>query len=112
MSEISLGAIKPLILPSLTGGPEQVAANLVNDIKSLQIPQGTDFSSLLGQFVNSVEALGKQSEGSTDALLQGQDIDLHEVMIAGEEAGIAFDLLLEIRNKLVEAYQEIIRMPL
>lgn len=112
MSGISLGAVKPLTLPSLTGGPAQVGVNLANDIKSLEIPQGTEFSSLLSEFVNSVESLGNQAESATDALLQGKDIDLHEVMIAGEEAGIAFDLLLEIRNKLLEAYQQIIRMPL
>lgn len=121
MNGIPLGAVRPLTLPSLTDGPggagsladpAQIGAKLANDIKSLEIPQGTEFSSLLGEFVNSVQALGTRAEAAKDAFLQGQDIDLHEVMIAGEESGIAFDLLLEIRNKLIEAYKEIIRMPL
>jgi flagellar hook-basal body complex protein FliE len=37
-------------------------------------------------------------------------VDLHEVMISSAEAGVAFDLMMEIRNKLLEAYQEIQRM--
>jgi flagellar hook-basal body complex protein FliE len=43
-------------------------------------------------------------------LIAGEPIDLHEVMISAEEASVAFDLMMEIRNKLLEAYQEIQRM--
>jgi len=36
---------------------------------------------------------------------------IHDVMMAAQEAGLAFDLMLEVRNKLMDAYQEIMRMP-
>ena len=42
--------------------------------------------------------------------LQGTVEDIHQVMIAAEEAGIAFELLVELRNKLIEAYHELMRM--
>ncbi|MFQ5608137.1 MAG: flagellar hook-basal body complex protein FliE [Candidatus Zixiibacteriota bacterium] len=112
MSSINPGPIRPLGLAPAQITPPPVAANLAADLNALDIPQETRFADLLGEFVNSVGTLGDQAESATDTLLQGGDIDLHEVMIAGEEAGIAFDLLLEIRNRLVEAYQEVIRMPL
>ena len=47
-----------------------------------------------------------------ELLASGDAADLHQVMIAAEEAGIAMDLLLEIRNKLVDAYQTMMRMPM
>jgi len=40
----------------------------------------------------------------------GDSTELHRVMIAAEEAGTAFDLLVEMRNRLVEAYQDLMRM--
>ena len=44
--------------------------------------------------------------------MAGEPIELHEVMIRAEQAGVATDLLLEIRNKLVTAYNEVLRMPM
>ncbi len=70
------------------------------------------FGSVLNSFVENVDQLGNAAEYAGSAFLNGDDIDLHEVMIAGEESGIAFDLLLEIRNKLIEAYKDMIRMPI
>lgn len=75
-------------------------------------PEGEDFAEMLGKFINSVEQLGVDAGAAKEVFLNGGDIDLHEVMIKAQEAGIATDLLLEIRNKLVEAYQQVIRMPL
>jgi len=43
-------------------------------------------------------------------MLAGETTDVHDVMIATEEAGLAFNLMVEIRNKLVESYQELMRM--
>jgi flagellar hook-basal body complex protein FliE len=45
-----------------------------------------------------------------DQLLRGDAAELHQVMIAVEKAGISFDLLLEVRKRLLEAYQELTRM--
>ena len=45
-----------------------------------------------------------------NGLLSGQNIPLHRVMIAMEEASVAFQMMVEVRNKLLEGYQELMRM--
>ena len=45
-----------------------------------------------------------------DQLVTGEAADVHQVMVAVEEAGIALDLMLEIRNRVLDGYQELIRM--
>jgi flagellar hook-basal body complex protein FliE len=52
---------------------------------------------------------GRAQELSDEAALGG-DVDLHDVMISAEKAGVAMQLTLQVRNKLVEAYQEVMRM--
>jgi flagellar hook-basal body complex protein FliE len=69
------------------------------------------FGDLLGSFVNGVNAAQFDSARAQEMLVNGEPIELHQVMIKAEEAGISMDLLLEVRNKLVNAYNEIIRMP-
>lgn len=71
---------------------------------------GPDFGETLKTALSEVNDLQLTSGEKTRALLAGEDIDLHEVMIASQEAGVAFDLMMEIRNKLIEAYQEVQRM--
>jgi flagellar hook-basal body complex protein FliE len=73
---------------------------------------GNTFSNLLSNAVNSVNELQQDAASAQDALLAGEPVELHDVMIKAEEAGIATDLLLEIRNKLVNAFDEIMRMPM
>lgn len=72
--------------------------------------QETNFSEVLKNAVNEVNSLGQQSSELKAQLLTGQVQDLHQVMIAAEKAGLAFQLTVQIRNKVVEAYQEIMRM--
>ena len=43
-------------------------------------------------------------------MLTGKPVDLHQVMIAAEQAGLALQLTVQVRNKIIEAYQEISRM--
>lgn len=51
-----------------------------------------------------------EAKDASDAVVMGNSVDSHDVMIAAQEAGLAFELMLEVRNKLIEAYQEIMRM--
>ncbi len=84
------------------------------DAKPGQIPSGTseDFGDFLMKAIKDIDSLQEQSGEAQDKLVRGEAAELHQVMIAAEKAGISFDLLLEIRKKLLEAYQEIIRMPI
>jgi flagellar hook-basal body complex protein FliE len=74
--------------------------------------EGQDnFGDLLKNAVNNVENLQREAAEAQDKLVTGEAAELHQVMIAAEKAGLSFDLLLEIRRRLVDAYQELIRMP-
>ena len=74
-------------------------------------PEGSQsFAERLGELVGDVNALQMKSGELQAAAIRGEEIAVHDVMIASEQAGLAFSLMVEIRNKLVEAYQEIMRM--
>jgi flagellar hook-basal body complex protein FliE len=68
------------------------------------------FNNLLSDMVNEVNELQHVAGDKEKQFLRGEISDVHEVMIAGEEASVAFSLLLEIRNKLLDAYREVMRM--
>ena len=71
---------------------------------------GEDFGSALKQAVGALQQLGTQADASSLALAKGDPIDIHEVMIANEQASLGFSMAVQVRNKLVDAYTEIMRM--
>lgn len=68
------------------------------------------FSSFLKDSIEKVNQSQIESDKLTEKLALGRDVDLHQVMIASQKASISLQLTLEIRNKAVEAYQEMMRM--
>lgn len=64
----------------------------------------------LGAFLDSVNSLQLQAEALKQELATGGDVELHEVMVATEKASLGVELTMQIRNKLVDAYQEVMRM--
>jgi flagellar hook-basal body complex protein FliE len=70
-----------------------------------------DFGDLLGKMVGKVSDLQAHADQSIQSLATGESKGLHEVMLAVEKASISFQMLTQVRNKAVEAYQEIMRMP-
>lgn len=77
-----------------------------------KVEDGSDsFESTLDKFVKDVNGLQHRADESIEKLGTGEITDVHEVMIAVNEANTAMEFMLEIRNKIVEAYQEIMRMP-
>ena len=72
--------------------------------------QSASFGDLLTKFVGEVNAKQQVSTQAVNDLLAGKEIPLHQAMIAMQEAGVAFQLMVEVRNKLLEGYQELMRM--
>lgn len=68
------------------------------------------FANTLKEAIANVNAQQVQSDTMTQKLISGGDVDLHEVMVASQKASITLGATIEIRNKAVEAYQEIMRM--
>jgi len=71
----------------------------------------TSFSDLLAQGIDKIGELGRESDRLSVDLALGRPVELHQVMLAATKAQLAMELFLELRNKLIEAYQEISRMP-
>lgn len=68
------------------------------------------FPDQLAAAVQEVNRVQLARDEKITAMVSGEVTDVHEVMIAAEEAQLTFELLLEVRNKLLEAYQEVMRM--
>ena len=69
-----------------------------------------NFGSVLKTAINQVEELHGNAQAQVTDLLKGDRSDVHNVMIAVEKADIAFQLMMQVRNKIVSAYQEVSRM--
>lgn len=69
------------------------------------------FNNLVGDFINSVNKQQFESNELATKFVKGEDdVELHEVMIAGEKAKTSLDLLVEIRNKAIDMYRELTRL--
>jgi flagellar hook-basal body complex protein FliE len=81
------------------------------------VPAGQSDAPGAGGFLDTLKnAIGKandvqmQASQAVDALVTGQTQDLHQTMVALQQADVSFQLMMQIRNKLVTAYEEIQRM--
>jgi flagellar hook-basal body complex protein FliE len=70
-------------------------------------PSGPSFGELLSRGLNNVSEAQTQSSDMIASFLRGDPVELHQVMASAEEAGIAVDLLVQLRNKLTDAYRTI-----
>lgn len=90
-------------------------SSLIPDYKNLNsgLETGnnrTDFISYLNNALQEVDDLQKKAADSAAQLVLGGEDYLHNTMIAYEKANLALQLTIEVRNKILEAYQEIMRM--
>ncbi len=95
--------------------PGEIQGNYGNFFNSPQTNKaekntGNSFQHTLAELVSGVDNQIKESDQLTEDFAMGKNNNLHEVMIASEKAGISLKFLLQIRNKLLDAYQEIMRM--
>ena len=82
--------------------------NTSNKVTSANAQQ--QFTDALKEAIASVNEQQNTSDMMTQKLISGGDVDLYEVMVAAQKASITLNTTIEIRNKAVEAYQEIMRM--
>ena len=69
------------------------------------------FGNMIGDLVQKVDEKGKVAMEETNRLLLGETDNIHQSMIAMQESGVASTMLVEVRNKLVQSYQELMKMP-
>ncbi|WP_075185540.1 flagellar hook-basal body complex protein FliE [Teredinibacter haidensis] len=102
---------------SAFGGPGALTAK--DRVDGAQQPgqvgqvNGPGFGKVLEQAVNKVNEVQSASSSMAEAYVRGdQNIDVTDVMIASQKAGVAFDSMVQVRNKLVEAYRDVMNMPI
>jgi len=71
---------------------------------------GAAFHSVFSEAISSVQNLNQNAQTSINSFLSGEGDELHQVAIKTQQAELSFDLFLQVRNKLVSAYQEVMRM--
>lgn len=69
------------------------------------------FGNIIESLVSNVDAKGAAARSLTRDVLLGKTDQIHQSVIAMQEASVAFQLMVEVRNKVVESYQELMRMP-
>jgi len=98
---MTITPVSPIRLPDQIGAVRPAGA------------QGVDsFRSVMSNAVETVNALQNSADATIQRFLSGEGGELHQVALEQQKAGLAFDLFLQVRNKAVQAYQEIMRMPL
>jgi flagellar hook-basal body complex protein FliE len=102
-------------MPSSIGGLGARGAVPLGDGRGIRVdglarPGGVTFADTLKKALGDVVELQDQAKDAIAAFVRGEPVELHQVMAAAEEAGIALELLIEVRNKLVEAYRTVIGM--
>ena len=78
-----------------------------------ELPGAADhpsFADTLRGLLGEVSDLHVEAQDTIGAFLRGEPVETHRVMAAAEEAGIALDMLIEIRNKITEAYRSVMQM--
>ena len=71
---------------------------------------GDSFKNVLNGYLKETNEMQNNADASLQKLVTGETDNVHEVMLAMSKADVSFRMMVEVRNKLVEAYQEVMRM--
>jgi len=112
--------LSPLPLPKTGAQPVTPAPIPFSELKELgsasqlqplsPTGEASSFGSVLGRLVSEVNDKQAVAGEAVKGLINGQGVSLHQAMISMEEASVSFQLMVEVRNKLLESYQELMRM--
>jgi flagellar hook-basal body complex protein FliE len=100
MDSIKLNSLSSRDLKSLPANKPKVADST------------TPFGDFLKKSLNEVNRLQKEADEAAEKLASGKEKDIHNTMIALKKAEVAFELVVQIQNKVMTAYDELKRMPL
>ena len=93
------------LFPAITTGSDPLSSGDVGSSST-----GGGFSNVLKGAINQVSNLQGTAEQQVTNLIQGGNSDMSKVMISVEKADVAFQLMMQVRNKIVSAYQDIEKM--
>ena len=103
-------------LNPISSGPAMASTLAGNNAAGMLVPTGgaasapAPFSELLTDVIGRANRLEDEARIAVDGLMTGSGVDVHQAMIATQKASMAFELALAVRNKAVQAYQQVIGM--
>jgi|SRR5579884_522895 len=96
---------------------------MINPVSAIQIPAiepaaattqasaaGADFKAMLASAIGEVENSQAGANAAVQGFLTGENQELHSTILATQRANLEFDIFMQARNKVVSAYQEVMRM--
>ncbi|MEJ2608573.1 MAG: flagellar hook-basal body complex protein FliE [Candidatus Thiodiazotropha sp.] len=90
-----------------------MSAQAADNTKESPKSEGADFSALLKQSIDHVNSAQQEASALRSSFESGEgDMDLAQVMIAAQKSSLSFEAMVQVRNKLVEAYQDVMKMPI
>ncbi len=99
-------------ISSISSIDSKIAGKIEQKLGSDDQQTGPGFKETINNFVNEVNDLQLKAGESINNFASGEVENVHEVMIAMSKAEVSFKFMMETRNKLVDAYKEIIKMPI
>jgi len=91
-------------------GPHLQVPEIRRPRESAKEQGGASFGEVLREAITTVNDVQKQSDLAIQKLMTGETQDLHTTLIAVQKADLSFQMMMQVRNKIVQAYQEIMRM--
>src|SRR5205085_9533944 len=126
LSAYRMTGVRPLAMPSVPEDTAKIIPRSELDKLSSSVLQpnaatpnlspatgaatGSSFDGFLGNMVSEVSAKQAAAGEAVKDVMAGGSVPLHKAMIAVQEASVSFQLMVEVRNKLLESYQELMRM--
>lgn len=90
-----------------TGATSPIQLDRTSPVDRVTAP---GFAQMFEKFIKGVDQKKKISAKETQDLILGRSDNIHEAVVKSQEAGVAFNLMIEVRNKLVDSYKELMRM--
>ncbi len=97
-------------IKDITRLPEVAGLRAPESAKTDDAKSAHPFADVLKDSLDEVNKLQQKADAAATALATGDQMSLHETMIAMEQADLSFRMMMQVRNKIVDAYQEIMRM--
>lgn len=105
----AVSSIASTALQSLTG-VSSASARAFTPAASASAAPAAPFSSLLSDTVGQMDKLDTEARQAADGLITGAGVDVHQAMIAAQKSEMSFEMALAVRNKAVQAYQQVMSM--
>ena len=88
-----------------------MSAQAANRTEEPQAADKADFGALLKQSIDQVNEVQQEASAMREAFERGQgDMDLAQVMVAAQKSSLSFEAMVQVRNKLIEAYKDVMNM--